>query len=288
MVGNGSVIGSGARRVRVTPTMARAWLDRKDANRPIHRQRVAEYAKAMLAGRWLWTGDPLKFSSNGRFLDGQHRMLALIETGLTLEFLVVENVPEEAFDILDTGLRRSPGDQLGARGHAYANTLAAAVNIVATYERTGVLGIHDIVTTPEIIATLARHPGIEASLDIARLPGLRGIVQGALAVALHYLMARSDKAMADQFWNDVARGEMLDGHDPVYLLRTRLLANVQTRTRGPKMGRRLIAAFIVKAWNARREGRRIGTLRWGKREEFPTLRGAEDVVEGAATALPLQ
>lgn len=72
-----------------TPEKAMATLKAMGPNRNPAANVVASYARAMLEGRW--EVNPLlalRFDAQGRLLDGQHRMLAVIEAGIPVEFHV--------------------------------------------------------------------------------------------------------------------------------------------------------------------------------------------------------
>lgn len=46
----------------------------------------------MKTGRWVLNGETICFDSNGVLRDGHHRLLAIIESGVTIEVLVVRGV----------------------------------------------------------------------------------------------------------------------------------------------------------------------------------------------------
>lgn len=54
------------------------------------------------------TGEPIKFAHNGRLLDGQQRLMALVDANVAVDFLVVRGL-DETCDIpgRDRGLGRS-------------------------------------------------------------------------------------------------------------------------------------------------------------------------------------
>jgi hypothetical protein len=104
----------------ITPELAAAWLENRNThNRPLRDYRIAELARDMSAGRWHDTGEPIKFDYNDALLDGQHRLGAIVASGVTIEMLVIWGLQPETQDYMDIGLKRSVADSLrdaGRRG----------------------------------------------------------------------------------------------------------------------------------------------------------------------------
>ncbi len=91
----------------VTPTFARQALDLNfEDNRSLSPSRVARYSSEMKRGAWLIT-EPIKISSCGKLIDGQHRLAAVIESGQNVPFLVVTGYPFNTSSVLDQGKTRT-------------------------------------------------------------------------------------------------------------------------------------------------------------------------------------
>lgn len=121
--------------MRVTPRMAEEWLGRNEANRNIRPGHVASLARDMTAGNFVLSGESIKFDIDGNLIDGQHRLSAVRDSGVTIETVVVRGLPATAKGLVDTGKKRSAGDAMRmygvTSGHA---ALAATIRLV--------LGIH--------------------------------------------------------------------------------------------------------------------------------------------------
>lgn len=97
----------------LSPKHAAKILESKNiSNRNINKDRVAEYCHAMKMGDWQFNGDPIRFTSDGILSDGQHRLTALIMSGTTQSFLVIENMEKESKLTIDCGKVRNGGDTL--------------------------------------------------------------------------------------------------------------------------------------------------------------------------------
>jgi hypothetical protein len=105
--------GWAAKIVTVTPDMARKMLEHNDGNRPKKKSVVARYAAVMLAGNWSLSPDGLIFGRDGRLLQGQHRLSAVIVADVPIDFVVWTNVDDNVFRVLDRGAIRTASDALG-------------------------------------------------------------------------------------------------------------------------------------------------------------------------------
>lgn len=101
---------------KVTPKQAAAMLSNNDGNRRLDPKRVRKYAAEIKKGQWKTTGDTIKLASNGRVLDGQHRLAAIVEAGTAVTVAIAEGVDEKVFDVLDSGKARTSGDVLKIAG----------------------------------------------------------------------------------------------------------------------------------------------------------------------------
>jgi len=81
-------------RITMTVERAKELLENNDHNRKVTNSRVQEYAKEMTNGLWLYNGESIIISESGRLLDGQHRLLAIVESGVEVEIELVEGVPD--------------------------------------------------------------------------------------------------------------------------------------------------------------------------------------------------
>lgn len=99
--------------VDVTPALAAGYLKFNGANRPIRRTVVEGLKSAMMRGEYVPSHQGIAFSENGRLLDGQHRLTAISELPSgSFRMLVTKGVSDDAFKVMDIGLKRSAADSL--------------------------------------------------------------------------------------------------------------------------------------------------------------------------------
>lgn len=98
--------------------MAKEMLKHNNAgNRRYRKNTVRAYAEAMKNGGWQLSPDGISFYEDGSLRNGQHRLMAIIQSGQTIPMMVTYDVPNNSF-ICDRGLSRSAGDVLNMAGYS--------------------------------------------------------------------------------------------------------------------------------------------------------------------------
>lgn len=96
----------------ITPEKAREYLGNQFRNRAIRKTKIRDYVRQMKIDKWLLNGEPLIFDKNGRLIDGQHRLTAVIEADTPQMFDIRRNVDASAAATIDTGASRRMFEQL--------------------------------------------------------------------------------------------------------------------------------------------------------------------------------
>lgn len=247
--------------------MAEEMLKKNTRNRPLNTYHVKRLAREMEMGRWKVNGDAIRFNGD-TMIDGQHRCAAGVMSGCSFESLVVEGLSSDVFSTIDAGKNRSGGDTLALLGAVNANTLAASLKFVERIV-TGNVGANGrtAYTNSEVQELFAKYPNMGLSVSLVKNRG-KAICPASILAGLHYLFAMRDRAAADQFVEDVQSGLGLAEGDGVYLLRERLLQNSFMKQ---KLRAEFIAALAIKAWNARRSGKKVSVLKFLDSESFPMI-----------------
>jgi hypothetical protein len=265
-----------AKMLTLTPTLAAKLLQANTHNRSVSRSRVRQYAADMRQGHWAFNGEAIKIAVDGQILDGQHRLLAVLDADKPVDTLLITGLPPVAQETMDQGRSRTFADVLKLRGEADHFNLAAAVRIVCLYEREGIpykAPFVDAPTVHECLRTLDRNGAIRDSVKLAGQLRRSSLIPVSTIAALHYLFASVNEADANAFMTKLLRGENIDASSPIYVLRDRLLVDLREKILTPKIK----LAFIVRAWNAYMEGEHISRLMWNpggsNPDRFPKIHG---------------
>lgn len=95
--------------IKITPEMARHWIEKANHNNPrkkINWNNVRKFAQAIKDGKWTTTHQGIAFDKFNRLVDGQHRLLAIIESGIAIYLMVTFGVSLDAVPDMDQGLKR--------------------------------------------------------------------------------------------------------------------------------------------------------------------------------------
>jgi hypothetical protein len=229
----------------------------------------------MKDGCWLPNGESIIIGSGGEILDGQHRLLAVIESGKTIRTMIVYGGSPEHFHTYDSGRTRSASDALHMLGKKQTGLLAAAARVVLHWEHDqlseGLAGNGPrLIASGMILEVLARHPGIENSTSFGNAAGGSKVCRPSLITAAHYLAARDNKSKADEFFEQVVGGQHIGDGDPSFALRRRLIQLYGGSANGRSVWETW--ALIVKSWNYFTAGKRRVELRIREGELLPTMR----------------
>ena len=77
----------------ITPMLAERWLSKvPDFQRKIDAKQVRKLVIAIQRKEWRQNGATIVFNENDELIDGQHRLKAVVESGATIESLVIRGV----------------------------------------------------------------------------------------------------------------------------------------------------------------------------------------------------
>jgi hypothetical protein len=253
--------------VRVDPKMAARLLAKNGpsgaGNRPIRTKHVDQLSRDMSANRFVLNGETIKIGISGAVLDGQHRLSACVHSKTAFWTLIAYDVDDACFATFDTGRRQGLGVKLRKEGQSYAFQTSAAASMLWRLLRNRETGEP---TTTEAREVLEEHPDLAESTR--HVQSCKAVLQGSVAGPLHYLYRKLDKAAADRYVNDLAQGAGMELGDPVHTLRERLIK--QNRKSGyADIGDR--ARMAIRAWNARREGRRLDKINGSGGPGYPPI-----------------
>lgn len=255
----------------ITPAIAAEILGKNVHNRNIRDGYVARLAGAMERREWVTNGESIKIAHDGTLLDGQHRLMAVVHSGVTIKTLVIRGLPLSTQETLDTGVKRTLGDILKLRGETHPKDLAATLVQIYQWKRYGKMGLAGAFypTNQQAIAVLDAHPEARQAAAIGEYVSNRIRYPAALAGGLYWVFNQIDSDDANDFFEKFATGARLDDESPILLLRKTV---TEMGIVGAAERLRMIV-FAIKAWNAYRNGQTPARLRWAaggsKPEPFP-------------------
>ncbi len=271
-------------KVLVTPSMAEGFLSQNTKNRPLNRQTVNAFSKAMIRGEWRLTHQGIGFDTLGNLQDGQHRLHAIIESRTSQYIMIVKNLAVENFAVVDTGRLRTAAEVLyidGVVSDAIAARQVAGITkfvvvyttrnrynaiTLASNKSSGVTnelilefvkGNKDLIQAQKFIMSIYRD--FPKYLDVATLGGL------------YYIFSNKNKSKAEEFLKLYTSGANLPKDHPVLHLRNIFIRDFSSHIM--KLKRQYKIALFIKAWNHFRSNENsIAKLEIKKGEKFPDIK----------------
>lgn len=231
--------------IEVTPELAKVILDNNPDNRNLRLPLVSKLRQDMEEGRFLTNGETIIISNRGELNDGQHRLTAILQSGLKqLVNLVVGTTRESRFTV-DTGVVRSAGMMLQLQGRPYGNTEAAAARRIISFQRTGGLAAIQNISTPEItnmvhVDGLLQEVSSWAHIHQTKMRPF-GLPASEVA-AMFYLLGAKYPKEAKCFMEAMRDGVGLSSTSPILSLRNKLMVT-------KKLSLNQRAELVVRSWN---------------------------------------
>lgn len=245
---------------------------------------AAGYAEAMLRGEWT-LGDSIKFDVNDDLIDGQHRLMAVIiaaetQPDIVIDFVVTYDLPVEAAEHLDQGLKRTVPDMLQMTGEKNTLHLSAAIRLVHNYDEDRATGRpfnmdiwrRKTFTRDQAFKTLEANPRLRESVALAQSVSTI-LIRSSAAAALYLIQREWDADYVSAFVEGIASGAGLDKGSPILALRE-TMRRVKDRYKGVtrRDGGVEDMAFTILAWNLWIKGKqRHVSYTWDPSEGFPTV-----------------
>jgi hypothetical protein len=265
---------------QVGPDKAAKWLEGNTDNRPLSQVRVNRYAADMKAGLWLLIHQPVAFDSEGRILDGQHRLWAVVESGVTVPLMVARDADPDTFTLIDQQKPRSASDSLAIAGYEQAYNLPGMLKIVRLYDefRDEAWTTARAQITNDDALILAQKAG-QAAVDAVTLArSIRQVSRtgplpayGAAIYLIHRETGLTGQDQNTMFWDPYATGVGLGHGDPrLALKRTIDRIYVARQGAGPALTRPFLG-LMLKAWNAHANGKSVQVLSFKESERVPDV-----------------
>lgn len=123
--------------VQITPEKARNYLKFNKKNRKESARNLAFLVNQMREGLFLENGESIVFDQNNNLTDGQHRLMAIVQSGKSYFIPVVRGVNSNSMATYDTGKNRSAADVLSLNGFTNTHTLSAVIRLIEKYSKKG-------------------------------------------------------------------------------------------------------------------------------------------------------
>ena len=208
----------------IDPATATRYLAQHPSTRPPVTAVVQALATDMTRGRWKDNAQPICLTASGLLADGQHRLMAIVASGITLRLPVVRDLHDDSCASYDMQPRRSavaaapedPDNKFGDQPLA-----TAMANLLWRFERKVPAGTrYKRASATEIREILQQHPRLIELRSYAR----RMVEHGRSSVMGYgaYVIERENALLGGIFLEALATGTDLAAGHPVLATRATL------------------------------------------------------------------
>ena len=262
-------------KVLVTPEIAKGYLSKNKNNRRFKNPTVSRYSDDMQNGRWKEnTGELIKISKNGNVLDGQHRLLAVVQSNTSIYFHFAFDVSEDVFDVLDTGSLRSSIDGFYIKGIKNATSLPSIISLHYNLLNGGKskdAQKNNKLTNSEVLSKYYENTFLWDSVarkTMAWYQSFAKILTPSIIGGIYSLARNVDEVKADSFMDELCTGADISNNVVNILRNTLMKDKISLR----KMPMPLKLALIIKCWNFYKEDITPKILKWdSSSEKFPQI-----------------
>jgi len=258
----------------ITPAIAEEMLKKNTMNRFLRPMKLLDYIRQMNAGSWKEeTGEAIKIAYDGSIIDGQHRLVALIKAGVSLNFLLITGLEKDIFTVIDSGAMRTAGDVFKIAGIENARNISAGVRryFILKTEKTQFNTMRGISST-EALKLFNQRPKFWQSLYLMAnswYSKSSRILTTSDFIGFYAFFWDIDNDDAFKFMSALGEGIDLSIGNPIRLLREKLMFS----RANPKFSliQSVKTALIIKTWNHFRNKSELRILKLDiEREGYPT------------------
>lgn len=255
------------KQVVITPEQAEELLKMNINNRSVRPRKVNELADAMKRGEWEMSNDAIVISEGNILLNGQHRLMAVVKSGVACPFILYTGAQDSSFDIMDTPTIRRISDVIsrkgGKNGSKTESTITRYINLhkdlLNGWETIKRFDTHPSATRRELVDLYDKHEKLiekwvkKVGAIVAR--GVR-LASEAYLAALAIFLER-DLGHEEKNIEGYLKALLIDGatqHKTILVIRKKLMLHQMKRE---KIDRHDILRYIIRGWNDYLLGREV-------------------------------
>ena len=250
--------------ITVTPEQAKEWIQNNfRRNRPITWSRVVYFRDQIREGKFKCISQGITFTWHGDLLDGQHRLMGIIEAGVPVKMKVFFGEDPANFYLYDDNKPKSVGDILSSvevkNGKLVAAIFKKVLDIAKTnpegysamghrkwkvYSRRNAMAWAKDPENEKIIGEVTEYLSDKTNLaELRTTPSIIG--------AMYFVFSRYNLREARTFFRGLKDGVNLPGDSPVLWCRKTLmtLRDDYRRQVWHTAPQHLYQSVIIRAWN---------------------------------------
>ncbi len=261
----------------VDPAQAKVWLgNRHSGQRKVRDSWVEKLAAEMKDGKFVLSCDALvlvkntasEFNNSYTLANGQHRLQAVVESGVSCEFLVMKTDDPAIYEVIDAGIKRTVADVISGD---YASMVASIGHLVCAYmnNRLTINSSGHARTLRSEVVDFCKDNLAELQRTASMVCGMYAknrFVTASIGGAMAFVANLDYPGKGDEFMRMVYEGGTVP--PVVNDIRNRLINDRVSRA-GASTSYKL--GLLIKAFNSWQKGTRPGNYLIAASEEFPAI-----------------
>lgn len=254
----------------ITPSIAKHILEKNNDNRKVREPLVNQIASDIKNGLWQLNGESIIISKDGILNDGQHRLNAVIESGVPIKTVIMFGVSRSSRHTVDMGAARTASDLLGMDGEKNVVLASGIARQLMAYRKGHYAyggGSGNYSPTKQAVYDYYNHHSreIQKAANVIQ-NGKFFCKTGPTSWGVAYIiLSKLNIAEAEVFFSKCATGESLKRNDPILMLRMHF----------NEIGKQRLKTFeklelIIRYWNAWRQGKPL-SRRISLHGEYPEI-----------------
>ncbi len=266
-------------KVLMTPDLAKKILATMVNNRNIKERSLSKIVEDIKSNQWVSNnGETIKINSQGRLVDGQHRLEAIIKTNTPLELYISFNCHVDSINTVDTGSSRSLTNVLKINNIKYYNTIGSIVQAESVIAQgSSIRNISNMSKAkgyPTVVSLVKNN--LEylyfVCKESEKLKAKFPLITASFYSKYFNIFYKIDKDVCFDFFRKLSTGDDCDA--PIFLFRQILIKDSSKSVK--KLSLKEKEALFIKCWNHYVDGNDLKNLRWqASSEEFPKVKRLE-------------
>lgn len=229
----------------ITPDMAAAMLEKNTGNRNLKEKHIQRIASDLKEGRWHWNGASIVLNGDGTILDGQHRLMAIVRSGVPAQTMVVRGLSKSVQPTIDSNITRKANDVLTMRGVPYSTRVAALVRMAVAVNNGWVAPAN--MSNTSVLDFVDQNPDVLKA--VADTDAVCKFIPSSIASTWYYFAITSGlRERAKAALTVLESGIPEYEGDPIHAFRERML-RIEPTARNGHTVRLSLLYTLIGAWN---------------------------------------
>ncbi len=256
--------------INITPAIAKSYLGQNQSNRPLSKRHIQRLSEVMMRKEWITNNDSICFDGSGVLINGQHRLYAIIKSGISVDILVSRGFDPDSFRTMDSlVMARGGRDALALMGVKDCSIISGALTLIHQYKNYNTMSSYCLITPTIILKEYDLHPDISLYAETIPRGQYKGLLSPVVGLYFYYVISKADYNKGNIFMNGLVYGYNLEKHNPMLRLRDKLIKNHSTY---PKYSRLDQISLLIYTWNKFMKGEKIINFKQPT-QNFPAILG---------------